>query len=188
MNSDYQIPEPVLFNPIKHHLGFIRDYVRFRAEDESGKSDFGLVRELKHIGTSVMDVYSGSLSVSKICREVIVFLYKKRITDRTLFAAWAGMKMNEYRIIMLSDGSEWTLKYRNNSLRFVHIFPARGSRYSFRIKSNTLKSALLYYIKIGKDYITGDDLNSVRPLLGLSPVKDPIDTEAITEMIEILRN
>jgi hypothetical protein len=47
---------------------------------------------------------------------------------------------------------------------------------------------LLYYIKVGKDYVTGDDLNRVRPMIGLSPVRDAIDTEAITEMIEILRN
>ena len=71
--------------------------------------------------------------------------------------------------------------------RFVHIFPARGSQHTFRVKSNTLKSALLYYILVGKDFITGDDLNKVRPLLGLSPIRDPVDTEAITEMIEILR-
>jgi hypothetical protein len=43
-------------------------------------------------------------------------------------------------------------------------------------------------MKIGKDYITGEDLNSIRPLLGLSPVRDAVDTEAIVEMIEILRN
>jgi hypothetical protein len=47
---------------------------------------------------------------------------------------------------------------------------------------------VLYYIKVGKDYITGDDLNRIRPLLGLSPVRDAIDTEAIVEMIEILRD
>jgi len=188
MKPDYQIPEPILFNPIKHHLGFIRDYVKTRTEAESIASDLGLMRELKHIGTSVMDVYSGTLSINKICREVLNFLSEKKLADRIVYSTWTGMNMNEYRIIMLSDTSEWILKYHNNITRFVHIFPARGSRYSFRIKSNTLKSALLYYIKIGKDYITGDDLNSVRPMLGLSPVKDTIDAEAITEMIEILRN
>jgi hypothetical protein len=41
---------------------------------------------------------------------------------------------------------------------------------------------------VGKDFVTGDDLNSVRPVLGLSPVRDAIDTEAIVEMIEIIRN
>jgi hypothetical protein len=47
---------------------------------------------------------------------------------------------------------------------------------------------LIYNIIIGKDLVTGDDLNKVRPLLGLSPVKDSIDTKAILEMIEILRD
>jgi len=104
------------------------------------------------------------------------------------FAFWAGRKIECFRIINLSDGSQWTLKFHNNRERFVHIFPARNSRNTFRVKSNTLKSALVYSIIIGKDLVTGDDLNKVRPLLGLSPVKDPIETEAILEMIEILRN
>jgi hypothetical protein len=188
MITDYQIPEPVLFNPLKHHLGFIRDFVGTRSETGGYNNDYFLIRDLKHLGTSVMDVYSGSLSINKICEEVLDLLFDKKLTDKISFSAWTGMKMNEFRIIPLSDGSEWTIKYHNNISRFVHIFPARGSRYTFRIKSNTLKSALLYYVKIGKDYITADDLNRVRPLLGLSPVKDLIDSEAIIEMIEIIRN
>jgi hypothetical protein len=47
---------------------------------------------------------------------------------------------------------------------------------------------LIYLIIIGKDLVTGDDLNNVRSLLGLSPVNDTLDTEAILEMIEILRD
>ena len=119
--------------------------------------------------------------------EVMHFLIEKDLLQRNAFSEWTGIKMNDFRIIPLSDGSQWTLKYHDNNQRFVHIFPARGSQHTFRVKSNTLKSALLYYILIGKDFITGDDLNRVRPLLGLSPIKDPVDTEAITEMIEILR-
>jgi len=111
----------------------------------------------------------------------------RELYGRNSFSIWTGVKMNEFRIITISDDSQWTLKYHDSSQRFVHIFPARSSRHTFRVKSNTLKSALLYYILIGKDFITGDDLNRVRPLLGLSPVKDAVDTEAILEMIEILR-
>jgi len=188
MIPDNQIPEPILFNPIKHHLGYIRDFVKAGSEAESSGSDFALMKELKHIGVSVMDVYSGALSINRICNEVLNFLFENKLSDRNLYSAWTGMNVSEYRIIMLSDTSEWILKYSGSISRFVHIFPARGSRYTFRIKSNTLKSALLYYIRIGKDYITGDDLNSVRPMLGLSPVKDTMDAEAITGMIEILRN
>ncbi len=187
MIVDNQIPEPILFNPLKHHLGYMKDFVGIRSE--AGRNDdTDLVKELKHLGTSVMDVYSGKLSVNKICREMLDFLFEKKLSDKFTFSVWTGIKINEFKIIPLSDGSEWTLKYHNNNSRFVHIFPARGSRYSFRVKSNSLKSALLYCIKVGKDYVTGEDLNSVRPLLGLSPVRDALDTEAIVEMIEILRN
>jgi hypothetical protein len=96
--------------------------------------------------------------------------------------------MDCFRIISLSDRSQWTLKFHDNPQRFVHIFPARNSQHTFRVKANTLKSALIYLIIIGKDLVTGDDLNNVRSLLGLSPVNDTLDTEAILEMIEILRD
>jgi hypothetical protein len=88
----------------------------------------------------------------------------------------------------LSDSSQWTLKYHNSESRHVHIFPARSSPHSFRVKANTLKSAVLYIILIGKDYVTEDDLNTARALAGLSPVKEVSDAEAVTEMIEILRS
>jgi hypothetical protein len=73
-------------------------------------------------------------------------------------------------------------------MRFVHIFPARLSPHTFRVKSNTIKSAILYLILIGKDYVTEEDLNKARALTGLSPVKEVEDTEAVIEMIEVLRS
>lgn len=188
MIEKVKIPEPVLFNPLKHHMGFIREFISFNLDVYKGPGQREMIKELKHLGTSVMDVYTGSLPVNVICDEVIKFLGQKKLSVKESFAAWAGRKMNDFRAILLSDGSQWILKYHENSQRFVHIFPARSSQHSFRVKSNTLKSALIYYILIGKDFITGDDLNKVRPLLGLSPIKDPVDTEAITEMIEVLRD
>jgi hypothetical protein len=187
MITDFQIKEPLLFNPLKHHLGFIKGFINLHADASS--SDFlPLTKEIKHIGGSVMDIYAGTLSVKNICREVEEFLIFKNLLDKQSFAVWAGIKTECFRIINLSDGSEWTLKYHNNEDRYVHLFPARSSQHTFRVKSNTLKSALIYTILIGKDLVTSDDLNKVRPLLGLSPVRDPIDTEAIVEMIEILRS
>lgn len=181
------IPEPILFNPLKHHLGFIKEFINQKSDGNTGIDQAGLVRELKHLGTSVMDVYTGSLSVMDICMEVCNIMKEKSLDEKQRFAQWTGTGKNDFRIIPLSDGSQWAAKYSDNIRRYIHIFPGRGSRNTFRVKSNTLKSALLYYIIIGKDFITGDDLNRVRPLLGLSPVKDPADAEAITEMIEILR-
>jgi hypothetical protein len=61
MNSDNQINEPFLFNPLKHHIGFIREFTVNETDDT--RNDFqDCIRKLKHLGTSVMDVYAGSLT------------------------------------------------------------------------------------------------------------------------------
>jgi len=52
---------------------------------------------------------------------------------------------------------------------------------------NSLKTVILYFIIIGKDYLTTDDLNRIRLFIGLSPIKDTVDTRAIAEMIEFIR-
>jgi len=188
MFTDYQMNEPILLNPLKHHLGFIREFIDLRTESKTGVAAKDLARELKHIGISVMDIYTGSLSVNDICCEVMDYLERKVLLRREPYLNWIGKNIKDFRIITLSDGSQWTSKYNENEKRFVHIFPARLSPHTFRIKSNTLKSAILYIILIGKNYVTEEDLNSARALIGLSPIKEVADTEAITEMIEILRD
>jgi hypothetical protein len=187
MNIEYQIPEPFLFNPMKHHIGFIKEFINFNI-DKTGADLKSVIKDLKHLGTSVMDIYTGSLSIRNICCETEEFLRGKGLLNLKAYEVWVGADRDEYRLIRLSEGSEWTLNVHDNPERFVHVFPARSSQHSFRAKSNTLKSALIYLIMIGKDLVTGDDLNKIRPLLGLSPVKNVSDTEAILEMIEILRD
>jgi hypothetical protein len=187
MNIESHIPEPLLFNPLKHYLPFIRNFVTNRTLNinDAGLKEF--TRELKHLGTCVMDIYTGELTQEAIFNEVEDFLKKNNIHKKEFYKEWAGTDFNDYRIISLSDGSQWTLKFHNHETRYVHIFPARSSPHSFRIKANTLKSAILYITIIGKDYVSEDDLNAARALAGLSPVKEVADAEAVTEMIEILR-
>ncbi len=187
MNIDYMISEPFRFNPLKHHLAYIREYT-YDKISEDNKSDIkSLIKELRHIGTSVMDIYSGRLSIKRICREITEFLNSEKLMEKKVFSDWTGKRFKDFRMITLSDESQWMLKYHNDESRYVHTFPLRLSPHTFRVKANTLKSAILYYILIGKDYISRRDLNHARSLLGLSPVKDPSEAEAITEMIEILR-
>ena len=186
MYIEYQIPEPFIFNPLKHNLEFIRNFISFRTE--KGNDLIVLLKEIKHIGTSVMDVYSGTLTSEMIFSEINQYLIQRKINSSSDFGNWTGKRFNDHKVVALSDTSRWALKYHNDEKRYVHIFPARLSPYSFRIKANTIKSAILYSVIIGKDYITGDDLNRARALLGLSPVKDSAEAEAITEMIEILRD
>ena len=187
MEIDYEIPEPFQFNPLKHHLSFIKEFVSLWQSEDKAPEINSLVKELKHIGTSVMDVYTGQLEINAILKEIIKLLESKDLISEKSFELWAGNSFSSYRIISLSDSSEWAVKFHNQKGRFVHLFPARESPHTFRIKANTLKSAILYYIIIGKDFISREDLNKARELLELSPVKDSAETDAITKMIEILR-
>ncbi|NSW95646.1 MAG: hypothetical protein HPY62_13140 [Bacteroidales bacterium] len=181
------IPHPLLFNPLKHYLPFIRQYVNQKSETESYPGSHDFIRELKHLGNCVMDIYKGELSQDDIFKEIIAFLEKNKILSQHSYARWAGTSYSSYRIVEVRDGSLWTLKYNANESRYVHIFPSRLSPHTFRIKANTLKSAILYQVLIGKDYISDDDLNKARALAGLSPVREAGDAEAVIEMIEILR-
>ncbi len=181
-------PEPLLFNPLKHYLSFIRDFINSNSIGENISDRNELVRTIRHIGNCVMDIYTGALPQEKIFEEIGLFLDSSGLKDNESFKSWIGPGYDDYKIIALSDTSQWTLKFHNNETHYVHIFPARSSPYTFRIKANTLKSAILYLTVIGKDFLTENDLNKARALANLSPVREVADTEAIYEMIEILRS
>lgn len=181
------IPEPFRFNPMKHHLPFILSFISVKMKEENRIDVVKLVKEIRHIGTSVMDLYTGELAIDEICNEIYKFLVSHNVDKIKEFSAWAGIGYSDYKTIPISDSSIWTLKFHNDSRRFVHIFPARMSPHSKRIKANTLKTALLYHILIGKDFISRDNLNKARKFLGLSPVKTASDADAITTLIDTLR-
>ena len=77
MNIDYQIPEPFLFNPIKHHLEYIREFINQYIE-KTGTDMERIKKDLRHIGTSVMDIYNGSFPIRRIVIETEAFLMGKR--------------------------------------------------------------------------------------------------------------
>ena len=79
MKPEYAIPEPFQFNPLKHHLSYIKEFISGKLSEEEGIDVKTLVKEVRHIGTSVMDVYTGSLSVQEICSEITDSLQKNRL-------------------------------------------------------------------------------------------------------------
>jgi hypothetical protein len=184
MEYENLIRLPYLFNPMKHHLGFIKDYIDKSAHIDEIKP---VITDLRHIGGSLMDVYSGPLTPEEVIDEIDEYLATNYISEFEDFVKWVGKGHDDFKTVVLSDESHWVIKYFENEVRYIHPFPARYSPHSFRVKANTLKSAILYLIVVGKDYITEDGLNFARAASGLSPIKDIVDTEAITEMIEILR-
>lgn len=188
MKPDYNIPEPILFNPLKHHLGLIKEFININSEYKPGKILQSQIKSISHLGRSVMDLYTGYLTINDICCEVKEFLKKNDISKRDLFLLWEGKNSNNYSLITLSDNSQWTIKSHHNTKRYVHIFPARNNQFSVRTKGNTLKTAILYNLMIAKNFISVDDLNNVRAILKLSPIKSSVNTESITKLIELIRN
>lgn len=90
MNSASNIPEPFQFNPLKHHLSFIKDFIARRLSEDKAPDISLLVKELKHVGTSVMDVYNGSLTVIRIIEDVSLFLKSKNLGNEVVFSGWTG--------------------------------------------------------------------------------------------------
>lgn len=176
------IPEPFQFNPLKHHLGFIRSFTC-----DAQKDTARALLYIKMTGSSVMDVYTGTMGIRQIMDEIRQFLSEKNLLVPEIFAVWAGKSFSDFRNFTASDGSVWILKYHDALSRYVHIFPSRSSPHTFRVKANTLRSALLYLILTGKDYITEEDLNKARNAGGLSPVKGISEAEAISHLIELIR-
>jgi hypothetical protein len=187
MSPPFLNPAPLMFNPLKHYLPYIREFIEKNISGSSGKDIKLLTRDIRHLGSCVMDIYTGCLKQADIFNETIRYLKKNNLLERDRYMAWTGTGYNDYKILTLSDGSRWIHKFHNHDTHFVHIFPARQSPHTFRVKANTLKSAVLYIIMTGKDFVNEDDLNAARALAGLSPVREVSDAEAVTGMIEILR-
>jgi len=66
MKHDLKIPEPFLFNPLKHYLPFIKNFIEKTTTDNNDPGSKNLIRELKHLGTCVMDIYTGYLPLDKL--------------------------------------------------------------------------------------------------------------------------
>ncbi|MFN8240653.1 MAG: hypothetical protein U0X39_07870 [Bacteroidales bacterium] len=177
-----------LFNPIKHHLGFIRDFIEASmnvSRDE--KQQVSIIKEIRHAGGSVMDVYTGDLTIEAILNEALCKLSGAGVNERAAYRKWAGTNRESHRIITIADDSEWVLKYEDTGNKYMHIFPARYSQHTIRVKANTLKTAIAYLVFSGKDYVSDEDLNLAREITGLSPLPDVYESEAITEMIALIR-
>jgi len=170
-------------------------YVACYSEEELislARKDLGLLpgcKELMSILHKNWDVYVISTSYTQFAHNVTAAL---NIPQDHVYCTDLHVKELKESVSNIEESvnilvKEIFQKYHDNESRFVHIFPARSSPHTFRIKANTLKSAILYLVLIGKDYVSEDDLNKARALAGLSPIREVADAEAVTEMIEILR-
>ena len=174
---------PILFNPFKHHLSFIRKYI-----DSYNQKDYNQLKiDLLKIGNSQMDLYFGELSIDNIVEEVIAFLTNFNLLEKEVFFQHID-KSGGFIKISLSDQSTWVLRKGENPTFFVHIHPARYSKYTIRIKASTLKSTIATSVCFQNSSSIGvDELNKARVnLLNLSPIKQV--SSHTFEMLEMINS
>lgn len=181
-----KIPQPLNFNPLKHHLGFIRSFIvqsSVQGEDIIRKEVLPL---LCHLGRSVADIYTGALSPEQVGGEMLAFVETQGLTDKDQFARWINNNNQGYRKHYLSDSSVWVVKYLEDRDRYVHFFPGRNREKTIRTRGNTLKTAILYDILFDHGDVLLSDLNHVRHMLRLSPLRDTADVPGIISLIRML--
>lgn len=172
MASDFKLPEisqPITFNPHKHHLEFLKQQI----ENWKNLPWSEIEIELLIIGTNLIDLYCGKLSIEEICRQCLHFAEKEGLSSAEKLKNWLGQK--EFCKINLSDNSEWIIKQGLDSARFLHIHPAKYSSFTIRVRGTTLKTVVA--LKIITDNKKQTPLllqlvNQVRiEKLGFSPIK-----------------
>lgn len=188
INSKYTIPEPVLFNCMKHHAGYISEYIA--DFNPSGKRTKSFLKDLNTIGNSQMDLYTGNLSPLSISTQIFEFLKISNAGTGSSYLHWMEQAGYRYRILTVSDDSTWILLPGNKKDRYVHIHPGRFSRHSVRVRSETLKCAIAALVFAKRYERNADDLDFINMVrtgkLNLPPVRDIAPNRGIGKLIRLL--
>ncbi len=180
-----EIAEPVLLNCWKHHSGFIKSKISEYKEKEI--RDETLREEILLIGGSLMDLYLGILEPSQIAGAIIAYLDRKKALGIDSYRKWIGEEGKGYREIEIRDHSRWTLRYGERENRYIHIHPSRYSEHTIRVRSSSLKTAILFCVLRGagtEDMLT--QTNRIRKdYLGLPPLKNITAGPAFLNLVKI---
>jgi hypothetical protein len=179
------LPKPILFHPLKHHLGYIREFIKTQQEAEEA----ALIAQLKTIGSSQLDLYLGELAPQQIARETILYLQGHHTLEPEAYRLYLSDSDASYRILTLSDGSKWVLRWGIVEGRHVHLHPARYSLHTLRVKANTLKTAVAMIIAARryKQPLGLQLVNQVRPQwLGLAPIPVYLRDSALARLLYLL--
>ena len=181
------VPSPFVFNPLKHHLGYIRQFIDDAVANPVDDNE--LQEILTGIGAPMTDIYSGQLSVPEILDVVSNNLKTQLAFHISFYREWLK---NEklYRFMILSDTSKWIFLEGRNEERYIHFHPAKYSELTFRVRGSTLRTVIAVKIKgVGSPeyWYDVDFVNEIRKsLLGLSPVKHITKSSGIGRLMQII--
>jgi len=184
-----EVPPPILFNAYKHHAGALRRYIA----EASRKGEPGLAEmasRLVVIGTELMDLYTGDLTLSEIAARVLDLLKRAGRLELASYKTWL-QEQGGYGVLTLDeDSSCWVLRLGDEKDRYVHVHPARWKPQTRRVRANVLKTAVLvlaYAAAHGGDPLNVKLVNAVRrQYLGLSPVKELAGDQGLSVVLDLL--
>ena len=167
-------------NAIKHHLGWIQSLLS--QVDPPVKED-KLLKEVKRIGNSTLDLYYGDISIPTIKTEVVRALEGLGVRDQNAYASIL-QKNGGYLVIPLSDTSTWTLRLVEGA-EFIHIHPSRYSAHSIRTNGRSLKSAIMAVFLASNRKPALNDVNNGRDLLQLPPLTKILKKRGIGKLLNL---
>ncbi len=180
-----EIPEPVILNCWKHHAGFIKSKIN----EYKGLSETDLEhirKEILLIGDSLMDLYLGDLSPLEISGAIITKLDHQKVSGIENYGKWIRAEGKDYREVEIDDRSMWTLRF-GETQRYIHTHPSRYSPHTIRVRSSSLKSAILFCILHGdepSDILS--HINGIRKeFLDLPPLKSLNSASALLKLVRI---
>jgi hypothetical protein len=186
----WETPAPVLFNPWKHHLGFLRWKLSQHAAD--GEAGLRLLAdEIVVLGGQLMDLYFGLYSPNEIAERAMESLRAEGRFDPDPFRDWVESQ-GGYGMIPFPDGSQWVLRFGEGIDRYIHIHPGRWIPQTVRVRANVLKTAILV---VAACQLNGDSptklttVNRVRQeYLNLAPMGKHLKAdEGLGAIIDLLK-
>ncbi|NDK56776.1 hypothetical protein [Pontibacter fetidus] len=181
------LPAPILFHPLKHHLGYIKNFI----EEQVTGTASAVGTALQSIGTSQLDFYIGALSPVQIACEVILNLQHHNLLEAELYHAYLTRTGSHYRTINLSDNTDWVLRWGTQPGRYVHLHPARYAAQTIRVKATSLKTAIAAIIAARREAKPVTDLGLINKVRGawlqLPPLTIVTPTEGAGKMLELLK-
>ena len=179
MNDDsFNLPNPILFHPLKHHLGYLRQFIQNSNDEE-------FYAAIPRIGASQMDLYCGELNLPNIGQEILGQLLTSGIVTESDFISFLANQQG-YQNLTISDGSTWTLLRGDDPERFLHIHPARYARHCIRVKAGAIKTAILMVRNGLTPKSETAQVNTLRMAIGLSAIKNLQESEGIGRIWEVL--
>ncbi|GAB3536365.1 hypothetical protein GCM10027443_26530 [Pontibacter brevis] len=182
-----QLPAPILFHPLKHHLSYIKAFVA----NSTATPEADVKAALRTIGGSQLDLYIGPLSPLQISKEVLQYLQEYHLLQPVAYQNYLTTAGTAYRLIPLSDGTDWVMRWGVVEGRYVHLHPARYAKHTLRVKANVLKTAIAAVLAANKcaesPVMDTPFINQVREeWLALPPVKEVSLSEGLGTMIALI--